>query len=101
MVPNWKFSGPPAPGRMIAGSATEPCSILFTWLNCCCRTVDLQSKQEEGKPLQCKSTSILPLCLWESQTYFLGETDSSSMVDSSSPSSPKWSLLFFCGSEKQ
>lgn len=29
-------------------------------------------------------------------TYFLGDTESSSIVDSSSPSRPKWSLLFFC-----
>lgn len=31
--------------------------------------------------------------------YFLGETDSSSMVDSSSPSRPKRSLLCFCGED--
>lgn len=31
----------------------------------------------------------------ETKTYFLGDTESSSMVDSSSPSKPKWSLLFF------
>lgn len=30
-------------------------------------------------------------------SYFFGETDSSSMVDSSSPSKPKRSLLCFCG----
>lgn len=45
MVPTWKFSGPPAPGRMMAGRATEPCSTLFTWLNCCCSTVDLPGER--------------------------------------------------------
>lgn len=42
IVPTWKFSGPPAPVRMMAGSATEPSSALPTRLNCCCRTVDLE-----------------------------------------------------------
>lgn len=37
----------------------------------------------------------------KSCTYFFGDTDSSSMVDSSSPSKPKRSLLCFCRKEER
>lgn len=124
-MPTWKFSGPPAPVRMMAGRATEPSSALPTRLNCCCTTVDLKRVEIPGKEmlrhwhqalwewqlslfavLQAllehtpHSTSVWQLpCSWK--TYFFGDTESSSIVDSSSPSSPKWSLLFFCkGKEK-
>lgn len=35
MLPTWKFSGPEAPERMMAGRATEPCSTFPTRLYCC------------------------------------------------------------------
>lgn len=49
----------------------------------------------------CVTTESHPLNEWHNMydwlfTYFLGDTDSSSMVDSSSPSNPKRSLLCFC-----
>lgn len=131
-MPTWKFSGPPAPVRMMAGKATEPSSALPTRLNCCCRTVDLKRGEIPGQGMPTapapRSVGVLPPkdwqlflqthcaaslagacspfnsclaanCCWK--TYFFGDTESSSMVDSSSPSSPKWSLLFFCrGKEK-
>ncbi|TNN53121.1 hypothetical protein EYF80_036703 [Liparis tanakae] len=49
MEPIWKLSGPPAPERMMAGSATEPVSTRPTLLNCCCSTVDLQRCRDEGR----------------------------------------------------
>lgn len=131
-MPTWKFSGPPAPVRMMAGKATEPSSALPTRLNCCCRTVDLKRGEIPGQGMPTapapRSVGVLPPkdwqlflqthcaaslagacspfnsclaanCCWK--TYFFGDTESSSMVDNSSPSSPKRSLLFFCrGKEK-
>lgn len=48
-MPTWKFSGPPAPVRMMAGRATEPSSALPTRLNCCCKTVDLNRGEIPGQ----------------------------------------------------
>lgn len=48
-MPTWKFSGPPAPVRMMAGRATEPSSALPARLNCCCKTVDLKWEEISGK----------------------------------------------------
>lgn len=45
MEPIWKLSGPPAPERMMAGRATEPVSTFPIRLNCCCRRVDLKSRE--------------------------------------------------------
>lgn len=50
-MPTWKFSGPPAPVRMMAGRATEPSSALPTRLNCCCTTVDLKRVEIPGKEM--------------------------------------------------
>lgn len=50
-MPTWKFSGPPAPVRMMAGRATEPSSALPARLNCCCTTVDLKWEEIPGKAM--------------------------------------------------
>ncbi len=118
MEPIWKLSGPPAPERMMAGRATEPVSTFPTLLNCCWRTVDLEHNTSQV-PISANavtqtynrkwcvtyvstwtntillSNTLVRNELWK-DAHFLGDTESSNMVDSSSPSWPKWSLLFFC-----
>ncbi len=112
MEPIWKLSGPPAPERMMAGRATEPVSTFPFLLNCCWRTVDLEHNTSQlpistynrkwcvtngstwSNTIQ-HSNTLIHNELWR-DAHFLGDTESSNMVDSSSPSWPKWSLLFFC-----
>lgn len=55
-----------------------------------------QSWPEETCP--CWEKAVIPDLKY---TYFLGETDSSNIVDSSSPSSPNLSLLCFWGKTRQ
>lgn len=68
-MPTWKFSGPPAPVRMMAGKATEPSSALPTRLNCCCRTVDLKRGEIPGQGMPTapapSSVGVLPPKDWQ------------------------------------